>query len=170
VEAAQNPRDPFADFSKELLEMVRLDQNMREHADGISSGWDESVDSQNTERLKQFTDSYGWPTVPLVGLEASRAAGLIARHTPDIAFMLHCLELIEQVPPGEVEPNDVAYLTDRVLVLTGHAQIYGTQFHDNGEDIVPFPIEDAINLDRLRANVGLDSFEQGYRRVRGTDK
>jgi hypothetical protein len=59
---------------------------------------------------------------------------------------------MEDAPAGEVSRQDLAYLTDRVLVNDGKKQRYGTQMGMNFE---PQPIEDAGNVDQRRAEVGL---------------
>jgi len=49
-------------------------------------------------------------------------------------------------------------LTDRIRVLEGRPQVYGTQFDwdENGE-ISPLPIEDAARVDQRRGQVGLEA-------------
>jgi hypothetical protein len=58
-----------------------------------------------------------------------------------------------------VSGNYYALLVDRVRVGDGKPQIYGTQARPledwKGHDPVLFPIEDAVHVDRRRAEVGL---------------
>jgi hypothetical protein len=58
---------------------------------------------------------------------------------------------------GEVTKEDVAFLTDRVLLADGKKQRYGTQFKKVGGRFVPQPIEDEANVDERRKEVGLPS-------------
>ena len=52
---------------------------------------------------------------------------------------------------GEVAKNNIAFLTDRILVNKGMEQIYGTQFYRNkAGKPVQKPIKDIDNIDRRR--------------------
>ena len=59
---------------------------------------------------------------------------------------------------GNVEPADIAYLEDRLLIMEGKPQIYGTQFRTIDGVSEPFPIEDPEHVDERRASVGLDTY------------
>jgi hypothetical protein len=116
----------------------------------------EAVDTKDRKRLQEIIDKHGWPGKALVGKEAAHAAWLIAQHADaDLAFQKRCLKLMEAAPRGDVEPRDLAYLTDRVLVAEKKKQRYGTQLLGQGGKFRPQPIEDEANVDRRRAEVGL---------------
>lgn len=51
-----------------------------------------------------------------------------------------------------MNPRNLAYLTDRILVNEGCQQCYGTQL---GEDFSPRPIYDESTVDVRRAAAGL---------------
>ncbi len=57
------------------------------------------------------------------------------------------------VKKKDVEPVDIAYLSDRVAVAEGRPQKYGTQF----QGPKPMPIEDEARVDERRAALGLES-------------
>jgi hypothetical protein len=140
-----------------------------DHASGSVHG-DEMhrVDAANTARLKEIVAERGWPGKSLVGREGALAAFLIAQHADaDPAFQERCLELMRAMPPGEVSPGDIAYLTDRVRVNTGRKQLYGTQFWFEGGVFAPRPIEDPDGLAERRAEAGLIPMEQYLEHMRG---
>jgi hypothetical protein len=111
------------------------------------------VDEKNIRRLKQIIVEHGWPGNSLVGSSGADAAWIIIQHADeDMALQRKCLQLMEAAPAGEVEPKNVAYLTDRVLVNEGKPQRYGAQL---GENFTPRPIEDPANVDERRAKVDL---------------
>ncbi len=115
-----------------------------------------AVDLKHQKRLKEILDRHGWPGKTLVGADAARAAWLIAQHADnDLALQKRCLRLMQAAPKGEVEPANLAYLTDRVLVGEKKKQRYGTQLRGEGGKFKPQPIEDEANVDRRRAQVGL---------------
>lgn len=62
------------------------------------------------------------------------------------------------VAAREVLKVNYAYLLDRVALHEGRPQRYGTQIDCSGPDGGPGPIgslEDSINVDALRANIGV---------------
>jgi len=114
------------------------------------------IDAVNTKWLAATLDEHGWPTKSLVGKEAAHAAWLLVQHADqDAKFQRRCLDLMTKLPKGEIAPQDVAYLTDRVLLAEGKKQLYGTQFALVDGKFRPRPIEDETNIDIRRAEVGL---------------
>ena len=87
------------------------------------------VDAENTLYLGKVVERLGWPTYSLVGKEGANAAWLLVQHA-DLSpkFQRKCLDLMAQVPRGEISRRNIAYLTDRVLLAEGKKQVYGTQF------------------------------------------
>lgn len=115
------------------------------------------VDHQNRTRMKEIVATYGWPGKTLVGVDGAQAAWLLVQHADaDPDFQKHCLTLmLEGVKRGEVSPEHLAYLTDRVRVADKQEQLYGTQFRSINGKMEPYPIEDEANLDDRRRKAGL---------------
>jgi hypothetical protein len=114
------------------------------------------VDQKNRARLKEMVAQHGWPGATLVGKDGAHAAWLLVQHADnDRPFQKRCLKLMKAAPRGEVDPPDIAYLTDRVLVGENKKQLYGTQLQGEIGAFRPKPIEDEANVDRRRAEVGL---------------
>ena len=114
------------------------------------------IDKENTEELRAIVKRFGWPGRSLVGQRGANAAWMVVQHADhDRAFQKQCLKLMEAAPDGEVSKEDVAFLTDRVLLADGKKQRYGTQFKQVGGRFVPQPLEDEANVDERRKKVGL---------------
>jgi hypothetical protein len=114
------------------------------------------IDRNNTKRMKEIVDKHGWPGKSLVGEDGAQSAWLLVQHADaDRDFQKHCLTLMKAAPKGEVSSQNLAYLTDRVLVGEKKKQLYGTQFHQRDGELVPQPIEDEVNVDKRRKEVGL---------------
>jgi hypothetical protein len=112
-----------------------------------------AIDDKNRARLKEIVKLHGWPGKSMVGKDGANAAWLLVQHADaDHEFQKSCLALMEAMPEGEVAKQGVAYLTDRVLIAEKKTQRYGTQM--DGE-FNPKPLEDAGNVDKRRAEVGL---------------
>jgi|SRR3990167_8733140 len=145
-------------LAREIQKMAKLDQKVRIQKD---RGGIMAVTKRNTKRLKEIVEQFGWPTILLVGTQASNSAWLLIQHADyDLRFQKYCLRLMrEAVKKGEVSKENIAYLTDRVLINIGRPQLYGTQFDNNNGALVPKPIKDPDKLDIRRRKMGLQSFK-----------
>jgi len=159
-------RPELHSIAAELVQMAEVDQTMRRRAAQDSAAWDAAVDEAHQRRLEEIIDCIGWPTIALVGAEASNAAWLIAQHGPNLEFMEHCLELMLRLPTNSVHPANIAYLEDRVLMRHDEPQVYGTQFLGSGDDLHVYPIQDPERADECRASVGLGPFAEYEDQIR----
>ena len=145
----------------ELIARAEHDVNMRKKTLKNPFRWNPSIDNDNAKYLKQLVEQDGWPTISVVGATASQAAWLIVQHADhDPAFQKRCLALMQNLPEGEVNPANIAFLEDRILINDGKPQKYGTQFEGEGHSFGPYPIEDQANLDTRRAKMGLEPFAE----------
>lgn len=154
----------------ELLARAAADQAFRQAArrlsqEDVRAGFDE--DQERAAWLGEIVDVHGWPGVRLVGEDGASAAWLLAQHADhDVQLQERFLALLEAAAMrGDASASDAAYLTDRVRVNRGEPQLYGTQFHGEGSDLRPRPIEDPDSLDARRAAVGLEPFAQYAERM-----
>jgi hypothetical protein len=152
-----NPPSPRT----KLIAMAKADIEMRDNAIKDSAAWDYSLDIKHTEQLKRIVARYGWPTIPMVGVEASNDAWLIAQHADhDRVFQKQCLTLLKGLPAGEISLHNIAYLEDRLLVAEHKPQLYGTQFQGVGAKLKPQPIHDRAHVDARRKEMGLGTLAE----------
>src|SRR3954469_25216000 len=106
----------FIEFASRIIEMVRLDQEMRTHVPDVlgenqKNHWHD-VDSANSAELKRIVLAMGWPTPEKVGEEAAEGAWLIVQHADhDISFQKYCLQVMTS-HVSDVPPWQFAYLYD----------------------------------------------------------
>lgn len=147
----------------ELLAMDDLDQAVRAElaADGsLFQGYHPrmaAVHDANAGRLREIIREYGWPTIPLVGRDASEAAHRIAQHSinhPD--FMRECRALIQKaVISSEIPRTQFAFIDDRIRVFEGLPQLYGTQWRATANGLEPYPVDDWNAVNHRRRDLGL---------------
>jgi hypothetical protein len=156
-------------ITQEINLMAKRDQEMRNNYDYDSDEgeWDDSVDLNNTQRMKEIVGEIGWPTISKVGMEASNNAWLLVQHADhDTSFQEKCLELMKSQPESEVSKSNIAFLEDRIAVAKGKPQIYGTQFTTNEEgQFEPHPLFDPDNVDQHRKQMGLDTLANNLKRM-----
>ena len=163
------------DLRDELLARMAEDQAVRT---GVAPPGDDrtpeelfgqmdSVDRQNTARMHEILEAYGWPGWSLVGEEGSTAAWVLVQHAdlePEFQE-LALAYLMGAVAAQDASKGDLAYLIDRVRVAKGLPQVYGTQVGPGPDGDLP-PIEDPDNVDARRAEAGLGTLEEYYDELR----
>ncbi len=117
-----------------------------------------ALDEANTARLKEIVAEQGWPRRSVWGIRPALAAWMILQHTPDYEFQAEMLPVMEKmVGQKELDAPYYALLYDRVQLRNDRPQRYGSQLRkkpDGSWEPAP-PLEDADQLDVLRASVGL---------------
>ena len=161
-------------LQNELLQMEREDQAVRERfgaaisAHGGDLPMDDPtrlaaihVDEMNLPKLKHIINQDGFPTIAMVGLDGVHAAFLLTTHADhDPLFQAKILTIVTpRLQTHEMDGNQFALLTDRVLLAQGKQQRYGTQFEGNGDEMKPKPIQDEAHVDERRRALGLISIK-----------
>ena len=123
----------------------------------------ESIHNENADILNELIDKYGYPTEDKVGKEANHAAWLIIQHAiGKPAFMKKCLDIL-----ANINPLQSAYLSDRISVLEGKHQHYGTQFDwDENGILNPNPYDNLIKVNQRRKTLGLNSLDEQTKLMR----
>jgi len=162
------------ELARELCELARRDEELCAElaADGsLFDGYHprmEAVHRQNAARLAAIVDEIGWPSVPLVGAEASEAAWLIAQHAiGEPALLRRVLGLLRDAAARDaVPPWQTAMLEDRIRMYEGRPQLYGTQLVADLEGwLRPHPIEEPDGVDERRKRLGLGPLPSEPRRA-----
>lgn len=158
----------YPDIAEEITEMAKEDRKVREefYGQGNPSGrvyaeFVQPVDEKNHLRMVEIVEKIGYPTISKVGKKASFEAWLVIQHYSRGDFQEKCLEIMEE-DPSDVDPQNIAYLKDRILAFSGKKQIYGTQWRENPETkkVELFDVEDPENLNKRRVSVCLEPIKQ----------
>ncbi len=152
-------------LAAKLLAMQETDQQARGIWHGTPTSAEKTttatnlndVDAQLTAQLKEIVAKSGWPTIALVGIEASNAAMLVLTHTRDHAWQASLLPELETLADtGKIDGSALAVVIDKELVGEGQLQRYGTQFKYLGNnEMAMYSVEDPAGLDARRAKVFL---------------
>ena len=144
-------------LKRQLLQMVKRDQSVRRPEYFQSSGEkhvkeQQRVDAELTAELKRIVAEYGWPTIRLVGMEASEGAALVLTHSPDHNFQRSMVPRLQQLADDEeILGSSMATIIDKILVSEGKPQRFGTQFQWSRGTAEMFPVEDLERLEERRA-------------------
>ena len=173
----QNGPGTDVGLRNQLLTMRDKDQAVRGFAGGkqVSGMTPDMIakmpttDAELTAELKQIVDQKGWPTISLVGIEASNAAMLVLTHSADHTWQAKLLPQLEQfADTGRIDASQLALVIDKELVSEGKLQRYGTQFKFVNGEMAMYGVEDPGGLDRIRAKALLppmDVYKQTLSRI-----
>ncbi len=137
-------------FSRELSSLTTKQAKNREK-DLKFNGY------QRTQRVYQILQEIKEPSIDNVGLDGSQAISVIGLHA-HFSVMQSILSVFEDTHKEghSVHPEAIPSLTDRVRILKGEKQLFGTQWYQSklGRPFL-FPIEDFTQMNQLRAKYGL---------------
>jgi hypothetical protein len=158
-----------------LDSMFKEDQRVRIQVDTIEKkyGWESTemkahlhlinrTDSINLIKVKQILDKYGWLGSDVIGSIGNLTLFLVIQHA-DLATQEKYLPMMrEAVKNGKASAYNLALLEDRVAMRQGKKQIYGSQIGRDKETNAYYilPLEDPDNVDKRRAEVGLQSLAE----------
>ena len=156
-----------AALGAELAEMVATDQKARSAVfkggkiDDLAMREMARVDAEHLPRVKAIFSRVGFPRKSVYGAGGSQNFWLLVQHSDrDPAFQAAVLAKMKPLEKaGEVAPDNVAYLEDRVRVNHGRPQLYGTQDSK--------PIEDPAHVDDRRLTKGMVPLAAYQRLLKG---
>ena len=126
----------------------------------VQFGWElqgsaPAVDSAMYMRLKTLAATRGsvWPTRSVVGGAGVLAVWILSQH--DTGFGRAVLHRQMEAGPDESSAADVATMEDRMRLVWGRKQLYGTQFQRIGGKVEVLPTEDLAHVDLRREDAGL---------------
>jgi len=156
-------------LERELKVIFRTDNQPRLRLDSLGkqygfnspqtkSIWEEvrRADSINLPKIERILQQYGYPGKHLVGEKQNVTTWLVIQHAP-LAVQEKYLPLIQKAADqGELGKSNLALLIDRIRIYRGQKQLYGSQVTLGADGKNSFdPIEDEVNVDKRRAEVGL---------------
>jgi len=140
-----NYMETWQKFGDKSPEMISLGQKMIKQ------------DQTNLKYVSEILDKYGWISYDTIGFKAHQTLFLVIQHADSTTQEKYLPLLKQAVKDNRAFAHDLALLEDRVLIKRGSKQIYGSQIQcdSTGKNCWILPIEDEINVDKRRAEVGL---------------
>jgi hypothetical protein len=159
----------YKSIAEKIIDLKNADLALRNklvQSGQLSEGYNEEMKdlhNRNAKVLSDLIDTIGYPTIDKVGKEANEAAWLVIQHSigqPE--FMKKSAELLKSAgDENKADPKSLAYLTDRIAVLEGKPQLYGTQFDwDKHGNLSPNLFDDLNKVNERRKSIGLNTIEE----------
>ncbi|MFZ6673763.1 DUF6624 domain-containing protein [Undibacterium sp. Xuan67W] len=158
-----------AEIATELISMFQQDQAVRKNLITDNPSTIEkmlSTDHYNAERLNEIIQMIGWPSANKVGADASKAAFFIAQHAINNRPLMELalVNLERSFNSGEQSGKYFAMMYDRLKLLDGEPQKYGTQIIRNKNSCSVYLLLDKEKVNVYREEKGfqqdLDSYQK----------
>lgn len=151
---------------RELVQIEKDDQHYRLLMDEATLSsqkkeyWNKQIelDSQNLIKIDSIFKKYGYPGRDLVGNDNEKTMFLVIQHS-DIETMEKYLPYIKnEIQEHTLDPQVYAYLKDRINMIKGEPQIFGTQVQETkDEKFELYEMRSMYKIDSLRASFNLGS-------------
>lgn len=123
-------------------------------------------DSINQIKVSKILDTQGWPSKNRIGVKGVYTLFLVIQHS-DLKTHVKYLPLITKaVNNGNLPKKEYAMFYDRLILGQGKKQVYGTQLRvsKDSKDLYVLPIKDVENVDKRRAEMGLNTMQENLKR------
>jgi hypothetical protein len=129
-----------------------------------------SIDKANQARIDEIVKTHGWPGKKEFGQKAATAAFLVIQHSTPEMMKRYLPVLQNAMENGDADKQSFAMLDDRVRTHEGRPQRYGSQIRGNRDTKMTFwQIEDEENVDKRRAEMGLEPLAEYAKRFKGLE-
>jgi len=149
----------------EILEKVyALDQDMR--LSDNKEDYDPQIDKQNLIKVVSLIEKCGMPTTKEVSQKQMDAIWLVFQHADNTNRKKYFPLLKKAAENGDLSKGDIALMEDRILMLDGKPQIYGSQVtkdRNTGEWML-YDLQNPETVDKRRAEVGLGTLSENLSR------
>lgn len=158
---------PYDSVLARILDSVYLVDQSPRSLSGVdlkNSGVIVSSDSQsrNLKLIDSIYAQHGWLAYSEVGYKGAMAQFLVIQHSDLLTQKKWLVRVTKAVNECLLQPENLALLTDRILVQSGKKQLYGSQLRvdPKRKKYVPFDIESPSLVDSRRAKLGMVSLDQ----------
>lgn len=157
----------FSGYSQSDIEGVKktmadiFDRDQKTRTGKDSADFIHFIDSTNLVEVEAIIKKHGWLKKSVYGRRANQTCFLVIQHADSATQEKYLPVMQKSVDEGESSSSDLALLQDRVLMRRGEKQIYGSQVVFDADGTPAFyPIEDEMNVNSRRKNVGLEPIEK----------
>jgi len=122
----------------------------------------------NEKKVLQILDSLGWPNKKIIGEQGNLTICNILQHS-SIEVREKYLPLMRKaVEDKELSPRFLVRAVDRIATDKNELQVYGGQmkYYSETKSFNFWPIKDPENLEKRRAEMGMESISQFLKRKR----
>ena len=137
-------------------------QGINDFRAGKISGPDlTEINKKNVATIKKIIAETGFPTITRTSKRAYKAAVLIVLHSGDVELLEQSVTTLLKADADSIERKDIGYMVDKSRIAQNRPQLYGTQYRKEANGDMHFhEIENPVDLEQRRAEMGMESFEE----------
>ncbi|PHS62867.1 MAG: hypothetical protein COB12_10205 [Flavobacterium sp.] len=123
-------------------------------------------DSINLVKVSKILEENGWPDKKKIGKRGTSTLFLVIQHANQETQEKYFSMIKKAVADNNLPKRQFAMFYDRMVLRRGEKQVYGTQLAMNDESKTPYilPLEDPRNVDKRRAEMGLNTMQENLNR------
>ena len=145
-------------------QISEVEEKYGRDSDEMKAHWKtiNETDSIKLIKIQKILDEKGWLGQDIIGGQGNTTLFLVIQHSQIEIQQKYLPMMRDAVKQGRAFGGDLALLEDRVAMRQGKKQIYGSQINSDyktGKFSV-YPIEDPDNINKRRADVGLNTIEE----------
>lgn len=141
-------------IQKILTNVLSLDQDMRTNGNRI----DPKIDRENLITVISIIEKCGMPTLNEINQNQMSAIWLVFQHADNYHRKKYFPLLKISAENGDLRKSQMAIMEDRILMMDGKPQIYGSQIAQDKENggWKIYDLQNPETVDKRRAEVGLE--------------
>ncbi|MFD2552706.1 DUF6624 domain-containing protein [Bizionia sediminis] len=143
-----------------LDEIYSLDQDMRKSDN--HDDYNPEIDRQNLVKVVSLIENCGMPTTKEITSKQMSAIWLVFQHADNENRKKYFPLLKKASKNGDLKKSHIALMQDRILMMDGKPQIYGSQITQNNETNKweLYKLDNPEFVDKRRAEVGLEPLKE----------
>jgi Family of unknown function (DUF6624) len=146
------------DIQNILTEVHFLDQDMRQNG----SAGNPNIDRENLVTVVSLIEKCGMPTLNEVTQEQMSAIWLVFQHADNYHRKKYLPLLKKSAQNGDLRKSHMALMEDRILMMDGKPQIYGSQISEDRENggWKIYDLQNPETVDKRRAEIGMQPLSE----------
>jgi len=112
----------------------------------------------NEAKVREILDTEGWPDISVIGEQGNITIANVIQHSDNDIRLKYLPMMKDAVQNKGLQPRLLARAEDRIATEAGKPQIYGGQikYYPETQSFDVWPIADPANVDKRRAEIGLE--------------
>lgn len=152
----------FIDLLKKDQKNINLFKNKKR-----SLGEFKKIKVEISGNFLKMVNRHGFPYKDTAPKDEYRAGIVLSLHL-NLNQLKKIFSNMENADSTKIDLSDKAYIIDKIRVLDGKKQLYGTQFkYDNGSRVIFLPIENKKLVNKRRGALGLCTLVEYIKFIKG---
>lgn len=135
---------------------------MTKICDKKGSAGNPNIDRENLVKVVSLIEKCGMPTLNEVDQQQMSAIWLVFQHADNYHRKKYLPQLKKSAQNGDLRKSHMALMEDRILMMDGKPQIYGSQISEDRENggWKIYDLQNPETVDKRRAEIGMQPLSE----------